>query len=88
MLFDADGAGASARSAPVRVLIRVTDELDEQQRQHIAEAGAQLQTVAGDVATARIAPGDLERLTDLDHVAHVELSEPLGPERNTRTSDT
>ncbi|MFH8369788.1 hypothetical protein [Streptomyces sp. NPDC018031] len=84
-LSDAGTAGEAAAPAPFRVLIRVTDEPDEEQRRRLAEAGAQVHMVAGDVLTAVVAPGDLGRLTELDCVSHVELSEPLHPETGTRS---
>lgn len=69
---------------PFQVLIRVKGEPDEEQRRQIADAGARVGMVAGDVLTATVAPGDLGRLTEVDCVDYVELSEPLHPETGTR----
>lgn len=87
MLFMAGQEGTSGDSTPIRVLIRVRDEPDDQQRRHLTEAGAQVHTVAGDVVTASLRAGDLGRLTEVDAVAYVELSEPLRPEKGTETPD-
>ncbi|MET8168138.1 hypothetical protein ABZT34_28440 [Streptomyces sp. NPDC005329] len=87
----ADKLGSAARRAlsnadeslgptPFQVLIRVKGEPGEEQRRQIAEAGARVGLAAGDVLTATVAPGDLGRLTEVDCVAYVELSEPLHPE--------
>lgn len=89
----ADKLGSAARRAlsevgeavgptPFQVLIRVTGEPGEEQRRQIADA-ARVGFAAGDVLTAAIAPGDLGRLTEVDCVAYVELSEPLRPEAGT-----
>ncbi|MEU9312020.1 hypothetical protein [Streptomyces sp. NPDC048256] len=90
----ADKLGSAARRAlaevgeavgptPFQVLIRVTGEPGEEQRRQIADAGARVGFAAGDVLTAAVAPGDLGRLTEVDCVAYVELSEPLRPEAST-----
>ncbi|MEV5239757.1 hypothetical protein AB0K89_11700 [Streptomyces cinnamoneus] len=86
-LLDADTVGEAAGPTPLRVLIRVKEEPGEEQRRQIADAGAQVHMVAGDVVAASLAPGDLGRLTELDCVDHVELSQPLHPETGTRTQD-
>ncbi|MCA6090617.1 hypothetical protein LE181_00265 [Streptomyces sp. SCA3-4] len=86
-LLTADAVGEAAGPAPLRVLIRMKEEPSEEQRQQIADAGARVLVVAGDVVGANLAPGDLGRLTELDCVDYVELSEPLHPETGIRTQD-
>lgn len=84
-LLNVGTAAEAAGPTPFRVLIRVKEEPGEEQRRQIADAGAQVSMVAGDVLTASVAPGDLGRLTEVDCVDHVELSEPLHPETGTRS---
>ncbi|MFD5713486.1 hypothetical protein ACFWHW_24395 [Streptomyces pharetrae] len=73
-------AGEGVGLTPFKVLIQVKGEPDEDQRRQLADAGARVGMVAGDVLTATVAPGDLGGLTEVDCVAYVELSEPLHPE--------
>ncbi|MEV8550843.1 hypothetical protein AB0L04_13575 [Streptomyces glaucescens] len=77
-------AGEAVGLTPFRVLIQVKGEPDEEQRRQMADAGARVGVVAGDVLTATIAPSDLGRLTEVDCVDYVELSEPLHPETGTQ----
>ncbi|GGW62210.1 hypothetical protein [Streptomyces xantholiticus] len=84
-LLNVGTAAEAAGPTSFRVLIRVKEEPGEEQRRQLTDAGAQVYMVAGDVLTASVAPGDLGRLTDLDCVDYVELSEPLHPETGART---
>lgn len=77
-------AGEAVGPTPFQVLIRVRGEPGEEQRRQIADAGARVGMAAGDVLTATVASGDLGRLTEVDCVDYVELSEPLHPETGTR----
>ncbi|MFH8572157.1 hypothetical protein [Streptomyces sp. NPDC017993] len=86
-LFAADPARESAATTPLRVLVRLTGEPGEQERRGIADAGARVHTIAGDVVTASLTPESLGRLTELDCVDHVELSEPLHREMGTGAPD-
>ncbi|MFE4308341.1 hypothetical protein ACFQ9H_08400 [Streptomyces sp. NPDC056517] len=72
--------GVDNTHSGIRVLIRLKANPDDQQQRLIADAGARVTTVAGDVVTASLALKDLGRLTELDCVDYVELSQPLYPE--------
>lgn len=80
-------AREAAGSTPLQVLIRVRGEPGEEERRQIADAGARVGVAAGDVLTAVVAPGDVGRLTEVDCVDHVELSEPLHPETGPRPQE-
>jgi len=74
------GALTEARGE-VDVLVRTARKPTSADRARLESLGATVRTVAGDVLTAHIPVGQLERLADLDVVAYIEISQPLAPEQ-------
>lgn len=80
LLSQRDATDAEAVPAEVSALVRGESAFSEEQLAALREAGARIRTVAGDVLTATVATGALERLADHPFVAALEVSQPLYPE--------
>lgn len=67
------------RSETLAFTGRATRPLDEAMRAELKKAGAEVQTVVGDVFTARAPSNRVPRIAALDFVAQLELAQTLEP---------
>ena len=72
-------AASSESTRRLRILMRVSGELDEEQRAQLA-ALCEIRTIAGSVISAEVPDGALVQLVQLDFVSYVEVAQTLYPE--------
>ena len=65
---------------PVKILIRISGDLDMQWQLQLQALGCQVRTVAGDIVTAEVPEGALLQIGELDFISYLEIAQPLFPE--------
>ena len=80
--LEAFGGGVDER--PIAVLIRTQGPISERERRALRAIGVEVVAVIGDVVSARVAHGDLDRLAALAFVRYVEPARALRPEPERR----
>jgi len=65
---------------PVKILIRISGDLDTRQQMQLQELGCQIRTTAGNVVTAEVPEGALLQVGELDFISYLEIAQPLFPE--------
>ena len=70
--------------ASIAVLIRTRSPVAERERRALRAVGVEVVAVVGDVVSARVASGDLERLAALPFVRFVEPARALRPDGERR----
>lgn len=74
MLLDSEPAESHGQ---VDLILQVTSDAGADTGVRLAEVGATMRTVAGDVVTASCPVRSLEAVVGLDEIVYVELSRPL-----------
>jgi hypothetical protein len=72
-----EGVSSATSAEPLVVLIQFLESPSPDVLSRLQEIGIEIQSVAGDVATARLPTLSLGRLSQFDEVVYVESSERL-----------
>ena len=65
---------------PVKIIMRISGDLNAQRQLRLQALGCQIHSVAGDVVSADVPAGALRKAGELDFISFVEISQPLYPE--------
>jgi len=61
----------------VKILLRISGELNPKRRSELQALGCNIRTVATDVVTAELPEGALSRVGKLEYVGYIEVARPL-----------